>query len=67
MCKVSEVKEVPEIRFAGFTDDWKQRKVEELLIERNEQTPMSKEYPLMAFIANEGVAPKASDMTEAHW
>lgn len=55
---MSEVKEVPEIRFAGFTDDWKQRKVEELLIERNEQTPMSKEYPLMAFIANEGVAPK---------
>ena len=55
---MSEVKEVPEIRFAGFTDDWKQRKVEELLIERNEQTPMSEEYPLMAFIANEGVAPK---------
>ena len=30
----------------------------ELLIERNEQAPMSIEYPLMAFIANEGVAPK---------
>lgn len=49
---------VPEIRFAGFTDDWEQRKVGELLIERNEQVPMSKEYPLMAFIAKEGVAPK---------
>ena len=48
----------PEIRFKGFTDAWEQRKVGELLIERNEQAPMSEEYPLMAFIANEGVAPK---------
>ncbi|MEA4949294.1 MAG: restriction endonuclease subunit S [Eubacteriales bacterium] len=48
----------PEIRFAGFTDAWELRKVGELLVERNEQAPMSEEYPLMAFIANEGVAPK---------
>lgn len=27
---MSEVKEVPEIRFAGFTDDWKQRKVSDI-------------------------------------
>jgi type I restriction enzyme S subunit len=32
--------------------------VGDLLIERNQQAPMSDEYPLMAFIANEGVAPK---------
>ncbi|MCI1654117.1 MAG: restriction endonuclease subunit S [Lachnospiraceae bacterium] len=49
---------VPRIRFRGFEDDWEQRKVGELLIERNEQAPMNEEYPLMAFIANEGVAPK---------
>lgn len=49
---------VPEIRFEGFTDDWEQRKVGELLEERNEQAPMSEAYPLMAFIANQGVAPK---------
>ena len=49
---------VPRIRFKGFEEDWEQRKVGELLIERNEQSPMSIEYPLMAFIANEGVAPK---------
>ena len=48
----------PEIRFKGFTDPWEQRKVGNLLIERNQQAPMSDEYPLMAFIANEGVAPK---------
>ena len=50
--------DIPEIRFAGFTEAWEQRKVGELLIERNEQAPMCIEYPLMAFIANKGVAPK---------
>ena len=49
---------VPQIRFEGFTEDWEQRKVGELLEERNEQAPMSEDYPLMAFIANQGVAPK---------
>ena len=49
---------VPRIRFAGFTGDWEQRKVGELLSERIEQFPKSDEYPLMAFVANEGVAPK---------
>ena len=48
----------PIIRFKGFTDPWEQRKVGDLLIERNQQAPMSDEYPLMAFIASEGVAPK---------
>ena len=48
----------PEIRFKGFTDPWEQRKVGDLLIERNQQAPMSDGYPLMAFIASEGVAPK---------
>lgn len=48
----------PEIRFEGFTDDWEQRKVSDLLQERNEQAPRSEEYPLMAFIADQGVAPK---------
>ena len=48
----------PALRFKGCTDPWEQRKVGELLTERNEQAPMSDEYPLMAFIANEGVAPK---------
>ena len=48
----------PKLRFPGFTEDWEQRKVSDLLEERNEQAPESAEYPLMAFIANEGVAPK---------
>lgn len=48
----------PKIRFKGYTDEWEQRKVGELLEERNEQASMSEDYPLMAFIANQGVAPK---------
>ena len=51
-------KTMPEVRFPGFTDPWEQRKVGELLSERIEQFPKSDEYPLMAFVANEGVAPK---------
>lgn len=59
-CWVNSMKDrkKPAIRFKGFTEDWEQRKVAELLTERNEQAPMSIEYPLMAFIANEGVASK---------
>lgn len=30
----------------------------ELLLERDEQAPQSDQYPLMAFIANQGIAPK---------
>ena len=37
---------------------WEQRKLSDLFEERNEQAPMDEEYPLMAFIANIGVAPK---------
>lgn len=48
----------PSVRFAGHADNWEQREVGELLTERNEQSPKSEDYPLMAFIAYEGVAPK---------
>ena len=55
---MADYAKTPAIRFAGFTDAWEQRKVGEILEERDEQAPKSSEYPLMAFIANEGVAPK---------
>ena len=58
MNKYSILHEEPRVSFGSFTFAWEQRKVGELLIERNEQAPMNEEYPLMAFIANEGVAPK---------
>lgn len=41
-----------------FLSAWEQRKVSELLEERTEKAPENKIYPLMAFIANKGVAPK---------
>lgn len=50
--------DVPEIRFKGFTEAWEKREVGEMLVERNTQAPKSDEYPLMAFIADIGVAPK---------
>ena len=56
LCSPSQV--VFSLLFATSTFSWEQRKVGDLLIERNQQAPMSDEYPLMAFIANEGVAPK---------
>ena len=55
---MAEKQNIPEIRFEGFTDPWEQRKLGELLLERNEQAPQSDQYPLMAFIANQGIAPK---------
>lgn len=36
---------------------WEQGKVCDLLTERNEQFPKSEDYPLMAFMAYDGVAP----------
>ena len=48
----------PKIRFIGFHKAWIQYSVGKLLTERNVQSPMSDEYPLMAFIAHIGVAPK---------
>lgn len=41
-----------------LASSWEQRKLGELLLERNEQAPQSDQYPLMAFIANQGIAPK---------
>ena len=55
---VNENVKKPKVRFKGYEDAWEQRKVSDLLVERNDQAPMSDEYPLMAFIANQGVAPK---------
>jgi len=48
----------PEIRFAGFTDPWEQRKCGDILIERNVQHPQSEEYPLVSFTVENGVTPK---------
>ena len=37
---------VPEIRFAGFTDDWEQRKLGDYIIPYNEVTTKNNQYPV---------------------
>lgn len=49
---------VPELRFKGFADEWKERKLGEILSERNDQMPETNEYPLMSFVQGKGVTPK---------
>ena len=58
MKKYAVLTREPRCFLGSFDFSWEQRKVGDLLIERNQQAPMSDEYPLMAFIANEGVASK---------
>ena len=48
-------KKAPEIRFDGFTDDWEQRKLDEILIQRVEHQTISDDAPLLAFSYAEGV------------
>ncbi|OIB01441.1 hypothetical protein AK95_28880 [Paenibacillus sp. LC231] len=49
---------MPRVRFAGFTGNWEERRLEEMLTERNEQFEESEDYPLMSFVGNVGVVPK---------
>ena len=58
MKKYAVLTREPRCFIGSFDFSWEQREVGDLLIERSQQAPMSDEYPLMAFIANEGVAPK---------
>ena len=58
MKKYAVLTREPGCFLGSFDFSWEQREVGDLLIERSQQAPMSDEYPLMAFIANEGVAPK---------
>ena len=53
-----EKRRVPKLRFPGFTEDWEQRKLSDILVERNEQQVETNEYPLMSFVQGHGVIPK---------
>ena len=54
---------VPEIRFKGFTDDWEQRKLGDVLERRIEQRQQSEEYPRLAFASGQGVIPLSERKT----
>ncbi|RND36627.1 restriction endonuclease subunit S [Lacticaseibacillus paracasei] len=45
-------------RFKGHSDPWEKRKLQELLVERNDPSIESKTYPLMSFTGTDGVTPK---------
>lgn len=49
---------VPKVRFAGFKEEWEQRKLGEVLEERNDQISENTEYRLMSFVQGRGVVPK---------
>ena len=44
----------PEIRFKGYTDEWEQRKLGDVLERRIEQRQQSEEYPRLAFASGQG-------------
>lgn len=48
----------PRVRFMGFEGEWEKVSLNDILEERNEKSRKTLEYPLMAFIAYKGVAPK---------
>ena len=54
---------VPEIRFKGFTEDWEQRKLKDVLERRIEQRQQSEEYPRLAFASGQGVIPLSERKT----
>ena len=51
-------KRKPDIRFKGFTDDWEQRKLGEILQERNIRTSDFENNPLYSLTIESGVTPK---------
>ncbi len=48
-------KKIPEIRFAGFTDAWEQRKLSELIVEYKETVEEDCELPVLTSSKTEGV------------
>lgn len=49
---------VPKIRFKGFTGEWEQSKLGNVLIERSILRKQSDEFPLVSFTVKNGVTPK---------
>ncbi len=48
-------KKSPEVRFAGFTEDWNEVELDHILTERNELQKISKNAPILAFASGQGV------------
>lgn len=45
----------PEVRFAGYTEDWKEQELGEVLTERNVLQKITEDAPILAFASGQGV------------
>ena len=55
---MAEERKQPELRFKGFTDDWIQCELGEILDIRNEKIIPDSDYPLMSFTSSGGIEEK---------
>ena len=60
---MTEKRKSPALRFRGYTDDWEQRKLGDVLERRIEQRQQSEEYPRLAFASGQGVIPLSERKT----
>ncbi|QCR30452.1 restriction endonuclease subunit S (plasmid) [Priestia megaterium] len=58
-----EGERIPEVRFPGFSEDWKKCKLDKILKERKVKQKISKEVPLLAFAAGQGVIDRSERKT----
>lgn len=52
------MKNVPKLRFKGFSDEWEEKKLGDLIEERNDKTADRDKYPLYSLTIEDGVVPK---------
>ncbi len=52
---MKETKNVPQLRFSGFDDNWKKVIFSEIFTERHDISTITKEYPQLSFTIAEGV------------
>ncbi|MDD6550037.1 hypothetical protein [Blautia massiliensis (ex Durand et al. 2017)] len=45
----------PKIRFKGFTDDWEQRKIGEVIEDYVEKTTVQNQYPVLTSSQQQGI------------
>jgi len=52
---MTKINSSPEVRFSGFTEDWEERELSKILKERKVMQKITKDAPILAFAAGQGV------------